>query len=480
MKGIGKSMVCVMVVAMLLFSALMPKSVQHNICDSRINESSAVLYHNMKKVDMGDGDTNSGCSSTYMDNLDQSQTDYCGYGYITWGGGMFAQSFVPTMETLTKVELYMAKIGSPTAITISIRSSLYGNDMASTTKYGSSIPQSERWIVFDFSDISVDPGNTYYIVWYPSGSDEDNTFYWGFGDNNPYPNGDPWFYDGSSWSVLVDPDFPHLDFCFKTYGDEGDDETDYWAVIIGCEDYPGTEDDLNYCIDDAIDFKNALLSGQNWASSHIMLLTDCSKSAAVSKLRWVDNQEDSNDIVVFYFSGHGAPYQGHEYIIFSDGGYISDSELDRELDRFEGNVAVILDSCYSGGFIGETAQSGRVILTACSQYESSWEGGGLENSWFTHFITRGFQRSWTDKNRDNCLSAEEIFNFAEWRTQVYSTIKAIFSGQDCLMTPQIYDGYAEELPLVEIASTWHPDNLEPIDFYNNVPPHQKEKAVGGE
>jgi len=155
------------------------------------------------------------------DKLDQSQESYCGYGWAVWVDLMLAQSFVPTLEILTRVELLSWKRGQPLSLNISIRSDLNGTDLTSINISESEISGVTQWHEFDFPDINVTPGQTYYIVWDPAGSfDIDNTFCWAFGYNNPYDKGCGWLYwgEGDIWEIWDPPDYPGLDFCFRTYG----------------------------------------------------------------------------------------------------------------------------------------------------------------------------------------------------------------------------------------------------------------------
>lgn len=152
------------------------------------------------------------------DVLDQKQTEYCGYGWGVWDGkAMTAQSFIPTLESLTKIDLMLWKKGTPTELKVAIRDDLDGDDLTSIIIAESDISTSTNWFEFDFDDVDVIPGNSYYILMIPEGASEGNTFYWAFGYNDPYFNGDAWTYT-CKWKKLHHNDFPGIDFCFKTYG----------------------------------------------------------------------------------------------------------------------------------------------------------------------------------------------------------------------------------------------------------------------
>ena len=69
---------------------------------------------------------------------------------------------------------------------------------------------------FNFEEIEITPGQTYYIVWKQDGGNNENVIYWAFGENNPYINGCGWKNTGL-WEQLNPSDYPNPDLCFKTH-----------------------------------------------------------------------------------------------------------------------------------------------------------------------------------------------------------------------------------------------------------------------
>lgn len=139
--------------------------------------------------------------------------------------GSLAQSFKPTLSTLTKIELYLHKVGSPQGIIkFNIRHNLDGGNLTTKQLYTQLIPTSDHgtWVTVDFFDITVNPEEEYFIVLYDfsMSSDSNNYLKW-VGNSEEYDRGsawekpEPW----DDWSELED-----FDFCFKTYGEEIDDD----------------------------------------------------------------------------------------------------------------------------------------------------------------------------------------------------------------------------------------------------------------
>ena len=81
-----------------------------------------------------------------------------------------------------------------------------------------------------------------------------------------------------------------------------------WAIIIGISDYSGEANDLQYCDDDALDFYSVLIGTYGWSSRNIkLLINEQAEFASIhSAIDWIRTNEDHNDEVVFFYSGHGS------------------------------------------------------------------------------------------------------------------------------------------------------------------------------
>lgn len=167
------------------------------------------------------------------DELDQSQTDGYGGGCAVHSTFSHAQSFVPTFNFLSKIELLLyvddevdsdpILIDQP--IFIHIRDDLDGDDLTSFSLLPEDLPWGwvedfVSWITIDFSDIQVTPGSIYYIILTsPHVLDWENIerqmiYIWWQSDTNRYFKGmrftksheNPW------------ESYSNKDFSFKTYG----------------------------------------------------------------------------------------------------------------------------------------------------------------------------------------------------------------------------------------------------------------------
>ena len=155
------------------------------------------------------------------DHLDQEQTTYSGVCFGVEDPCQLAQSFKPTVNTLTRIYLFGCRNETPpNNLIVSIRSVLDGPDLVSVIVDNSDIDLFyPDWFEVDFPNISVIPESTYFIVWTTTSGDIGKPFFWWcYGTVNPsdelYTRGCQWLNCGGYlWYDLL-----LADFCFKTFG----------------------------------------------------------------------------------------------------------------------------------------------------------------------------------------------------------------------------------------------------------------------
>ena len=152
----------------------------------------------------------------------------------------------------------------------------------------------------------------------------------------------------------------------------------YRALCVGVGDYvnygPPPDGDLNgppYDVDRIIQVLSECKFGPDEVGFFLIEpLKDLSatKEAIINGIASTFSGADENDISYFYFSGHGS-YTGvfeTSYILPTDvdgsiDTAISVDELEIALSAIPGTKVVILDSCFSGGFIGKG--KGEIIIS---------------------------------------------------------------------------------------------------------------------
>jgi len=158
------------------------------------------------------------------DKPDQQSTTITSAKAIGGSDEELAQSFKPQLPTLTRVILRFKSTGSPEYeyYYVYIKQEYNsGTSLRSAHINSDTLVTGTNTVEFDFPDISVTPGNLYYIVVRgvtPSGYS--SSVYWWYGSPNPYPDGDAWYeHPASGWNYLQDGPVK-CDYCFTTYGME--------------------------------------------------------------------------------------------------------------------------------------------------------------------------------------------------------------------------------------------------------------------
>ena len=225
-------------------------------------------------------------------------------------------------------------------------------------------------------------------------------------------------------------------------------KTVYRAVLIGEANYYPYASNLSACRYDA-NAMAAMLKKTGYST--VSTKIDASKSTIQGAISSTFRSADSNDVSLFYYSGHGSS-DGSLYSV--KGEKISTATLTNWLKSVPGNVIVILDSCFSGAVINKSAdgsvtmkdvqnfnssvvnafanadtsvKSGEMctnkfkVLTACRMTQTS--GCYSTYSLFTEKLISGagFNYSGTrlstapaDSNSDKKLSLEECWSYTYW------------------------------------------------------------------
>jgi len=125
-----------------------------------------------------------------------------------------AQSFVPSVNSISEVELCVAAWDSGRNLTVSIRESLDGPDLAEAEKNIEETGWDTVWKLFGFSPVAVTPGETYYIIC--RGSSEGWGTGWAASGGDMYGAGS--FYTSTDAGNNWEEDWKDVDGCFVTYG----------------------------------------------------------------------------------------------------------------------------------------------------------------------------------------------------------------------------------------------------------------------
>ena len=228
--------------------------------------------------------------------------------------------------------------------------------------------------------------------------------------------------------------------CTPAYAE--DSESECWAVIIGVSEYKKYQDAPG-CAEGAEQLSQQL--GPIWGEENVQLLLDseATKTKIHEAVNWLVSNEDGNDTVLFYYSGHSDKGYIASYNAYYESTWISSRELANWLRPLESErVTIILDTCYAAAFNNKLSGSGRVILASSQANELSYSAGG--DSVFTYYILEALDEfDIADANYNYELSAEELFQYAE-----PETIEQTEDYPKGTQHPVMSDDYSGELSLL--------------------------------
>lgn len=217
-----------------------------------------------------------------------------------------------------------------------------------------------------------------------------------------------------------------------------------YLVSAGIADYPGTGSDLSLPAKDAQTI--AWLYTKNTSVDYSLLLNEqATKQRIVAAMRKVYRKAAVNDIVVFFYSGHG--YAGG---FCAYDGNLSYDEVRKAMSTSKcRNKMIFADACYSGDIRTDGRQSQSAVSAAkkanvmlflsSRSNETSAERPSMKNGFFTTYLQKGL-RGGADKNRDRVITAKELFNY------VHAGVIELSNGRQ---HPVMWGKFADNMPVMK-------------------------------
>jgi hypothetical protein len=220
---------------------------------------------------------------------------------------------------------------------------------------------------------------------------------------------------------------------------DNDPDVKIWAVVVGAATYTHMPT-LRYTDDDAYQLYAFLKSPQGGAlpDERVRLLIDedATYHNIVDAMESTLLRADHNDVIVFYFSGHGL--EGSFLPIDFDGynNQLKHRDIKRLLERSQAKHKLVLaDACHSGGLLSqksplrtdlqryyrafEQTNGGMALMMSSKGEEYSLEDGGLRSGIFSHFLIRGLKGE-ADRDGNLIVSVRELFNFVHQQVRLYT------------------------------------------------------------
>ena len=184
-----------------------------------------------------------------------------------------------------------------------------------------------------------------------------------------------------------------------------------YVLCVGVADYPGEKRDLKLCANDARTMRD--LYEKN-GKAETMLMTDerAMVDNIISGLKAMSRKATKDDVLVFFFSGHGSAgtfscYDRHLWY----------EEITNVMEKSKAQCKMIMaDACYSGNARKEkTGKGGKkkdgsvmFFLSSRSEETSAEYKDYWKNGIFTAFLERGL-RGAADADRNKVITARELY-----------------------------------------------------------------------
>ncbi len=176
----------------------------------------------------------------------------------------------------------------------------------------------------------------------------------------------------------------------------GPKEAGVWALVVGIDDYPGNDADLNAGTADAREVDSALAAYGVPGQRRILLLD---RQATADNIRaglaWLAGRASSDATVVFFYSGHVRQVTGDadrdgeatdEAIVAADGEPVYDGEVAGIFRNLEARgVWLGIAGCYGSGF-DDALAAGRVLTAAAAEPDLAYENSALGHSYLVEYM----------------------------------------------------------------------------------------------
>lgn len=238
-----------------------------------------------------------------------------------------------------------------------------------------------------------------------------------------------------------------------------------YVLAVGVSKYANPEYNLGLASKDANDFVNSLKGqkGKLYSDVLVRLLTDAqaTKDDVLDGLDWLKQNVTANDVGVMFVAGHGMndklggyyfmPHNADPDKLARTG--VSQADIKQTFANLPGHTVFFIDTCYSGGVMGNvrtsgfvndlaSAENGAVVFTASSAGQLSQENSSWGNGAFTKSVVEGLNGK-ADAFNSGAVTVKGLDFYVDGR------VKSLTNGQQ---TPvSIAPGGLSDFPLAGIG-----------------------------
>jgi len=217
-----------------------------------------------------------------------------------------------------------------------------------------------------------------------------------------------------------------------------------YAIAVGVSRYASpTIENLQYADKDAFDLYTLFKTQAQEQRLRLLTNERATRGNVLKTVQVLFSQAGPQDMVVFYFSGHGREglFLAHDTPI-----YFNDLLAAMKSSR-AGRKVIFADACFSGSFsapgsrLTKMPYLGNNVMTFLSSrsYQISAEITSRRNGCFTECLLRGLKGA-ADSNNDRVITALELFSY------VHPRVKSATKGKQI---PQMWGNFSDNMVIAD-------------------------------
>jgi len=231
-----------------------------------------------------------------------------------------------------------------------------------------------------------------------------------------------------------------------------------WVLLVGVSAYQDLHD-LKYTDDDAFRlhsfFKSPTGGALTDAQIKVLIDEDATQNNILKELQLMSKKAGKNDLILFYFSGHGfrGSFVPHDYMKDTDVLIHHEEVIEIFRNSKAKSKVVIADACHSGSMDTKTgscesildvyynafrkSMGGTVLLLSSRADEVSVESAGLRQGLYSHFLLEGLGGK-ANRNSDKIITVSELHQY------IYDNVRM---ATKYTQTPVIHGEFDVNMPL---------------------------------
>jgi serine/threonine protein kinase len=223
-----------------------------------------------------------------------------------------------------------------------------------------------------------------------------------------------------------------------------------WALLVGIDTY---DDEHHYgklrlCVRDVYAIRQQL-EASGFEPDRMRVLTDelddpPTREHILTTLKSLADNTEPNDLLLFYYSGHGDTVDDESYLVARNSQRLVLSDTGVRLARIKDILeeaparakVIVLDACHSGANIkgikgGEPMPAdflrrvfeeaeGMAIMASCKQGQVSYEWKELEGSVFTHYLLEALAGQ-ADREEKGFVTVQDVNQHVSDRVKLWAS-----------------------------------------------------------